>query len=150
MAKAARLMAAVAGRDSIEVIQSLDSAEGFIRRVARVQGIEGLPQGRPAGAAFKPVLFRISEYRSLLAKASCEASGNLIPKLCEAYDRDSLEVATSVNPAFVPEPYISFLAGTSTAYMRELKMLDIEGGLGSRTMFVPGTPKPRIPTDVHL
>ena len=146
IAKACRLMFAANGRESIEVIRSLDSAEGFIRRVAKCQGIEGLPNGRPGGAPFKPVLFRISEYRSLISKANRENQGNLTPKLCEAYDRDALEVATSTNPAYVPEPYISFVAGTSKAYMRELKSLDIEGGLGSRTLFIPGTPKPRIPS----
>jgi hypothetical protein len=145
IAKAARAMVAANGRDTVEVIRSLDSAEGFTRRVARVQGVEGFPNGRPAGSPYKPVLFRLSEFRSLLAKANRESGANMTPKLCEAYDRDPLEVATTTNPAYVPEPYISLIAGTSKAYMRELKPLDIEGGLGSRCMFVPGVAKERIP-----
>jgi hypothetical protein len=99
---------------------------------------------------FKPVVFRISEYKSMLAKASRESGSNIHPKLCEAYDRDPLEVNTSMNAAKVPHPYVSLIAATSTKYMQMLSDSDIEGGLGSRTMFVPGVAKERLaePPDV--
>jgi hypothetical protein len=134
ISRAAKLLRAIA--PSSEVIRSVDSAEGFVDKLASIQGAD-LKE-------FRPVLIRLSEMRSLIEKASKEGLRNIIPKLCESYDGDCLQVNVRHNRVAVEEPFVSLLAGTSLAYLSSLKQSDIEGGLGSRLIFVPGVPKARI------
>jgi len=137
--KAARLARLVRkeafGADDIVVQRSVDSAEGFKRKIAEVQG---------QGVSFRPYLIRLSELRSMLAKAARESGSNITSTLCEAYDRDPLEVAATKDPALTEEPWISFIAATSRKYMGLLSDTDIEGGLGSRVGCWAGEPKERI------
>lgn len=137
--KAARLARLVRkealGVDDIVVQRSVDSAEGFKRKIAEVQR---------QGVNFRPYLIRLSELRSMLAKAARESGSNITSTLCEAYDRDPLEVAASKDPALTEEPWITFIAATSRKYMGLLSETDIEGGLGSRVGCWAGEPKERI------
>jgi hypothetical protein len=134
IAKAVRIMRAA--QANFQQIRSLDSAEGFVQKLSQFQGADK--------KLYTPVVVRLSELRSLIDKANKEGLRNLIPKLCEAYDGDVLDVGTRSNPLSVEDPFVALLAGTSLAYTSTMKRSDLEGGLGNRLTFIPGRARARI------
>jgi hypothetical protein len=70
-------------RADLQVVRSVDSAEGLIDRMAEYQA-ESLK-------TYSRVILKFSELRSLLDKASREGARNIIPRLCDIYDCEALE-----------------------------------------------------------
>jgi hypothetical protein len=87
-------------------------------------------------------LVRLSELAPLIVKADQKATKDLVPKLCEAYDCPPfLRSRTKSDPVRVEEPAITILACT-TPDLGDVQLGDLRRGLGSRCMFIPGSPKP--------
>lgn len=115
-------------------LSSVDSAEGFVDFLSRNQKM----QERKDIAA----LLCFAELRGLVDKASKEGSRNIIPKLAEAYDCGSkIEVGTRNNPLRANKPFTSLFGGASPTWLDKLSMSDLEGGLGSRFIWIPANPK---------
>lgn len=133
MKKAMRVIDAA--RVPLEVLRSIDTAEGLIRSLLPVQGKDVELPGR------RPAIFHLSELRTFLNKAGKKGLENVIPKLCEALDGDRLESRSIVSPGVVPEPFVSAVAGSSKPYVKAFNRDDLEGGLGRRMVFVYGEPK---------
>jgi hypothetical protein len=134
MAKGAKLVKTVGV--PLEIMRGIDSAESFVRAVALVQG--------ETVKDYLPVVVRLSELRSLFDKANKKGLENIVPKLCEAYDGDPLELKTG-EKAKVTDPNVSIISGTSMSYTQKINRSDLEGGLGNRFCFVPGEKRARIP-----
>src|SRR5207249_1089488 len=94
---------------NLQVIRSVDSAEGLIDYMAKYQAKDVDP--------YRPVILKFSELRSLLDKASREGGRNIIPKLCDIYDCEALErnlsSSNKVKHEGVDKSYGAVLAGTS-------------------------------------
>jgi hypothetical protein len=122
----------------LEVLRSLDTAEGLVRSLLPAQGKDIEQQAR------RPVIFHMSELRTFLNKAGKKGLENVIPKLCEALDGDKLESNSIMSPGVIPEPFVAAVAGSSKPYVKAFRRDDLEGGLGRRMIFVYGEPKRRI------
>jgi len=132
MNRGIRLVSAVAPQ--IPWLSSVDSAEGFVDFLSRNQ-----KQNETKDA---PGLLYFSELRSLVDKARKEGSSNIIPKLAEAFDcGEKIEVGTRNNPLRANRPMVSIFGGASPTWLDKLTMGDLEGGLGSRFIWIPSNPK---------
>jgi len=134
MAKGARLLKNVGV--PIEYMRSIDSAESLVRALAAVQG-ENLKE-------YIPMVARLSEMRSLFDKANKKGLEGIVPRLCEAYDGDPLELKTG-DKAKVSEPNFSIITGTAMAATQKMSRADLDSGIGNRFCFVPGEKRELIP-----
>ena len=95
---------------------------------------------------FTPVraVLSLSELRDLIEKSKQKGAGNIVSRLCQAYDcPPELSARTRGQPtSIVKEPVVSVLAATNPDWMKDLDSKDLKGGLGSRVCFLPGDPKP--------
>lgn len=133
---------ALATDPDIHVAYSLDSRQGWIQDMADFQ-----TQKREMSffATLRSIL-RLTELRSLIEAAEQKHLSGIIPELNKAYDcKLPLENKVRNNPASVQDHCISLLAATAPSWMKTLKESDLEAGLGSRLLFVPGDPKPPMP-----
>ena len=86
----------------------------------------------------------LSELRDLIEKSKQKGAGNIVSRLCQAYDcPPELSARTRGQPSStVKDPVVSILAATNPDWMNDLDARDLKGGLGSRVCFLPGDPKP--------
>ncbi len=114
-------------------LSSVDSAEGFVNFLSQGQ--------KTNESKDSPGLLYFSEMRTLIEKAKKEGS-TIVPKLAEAFDcGEKIEVGTRNNPLKAPRPFVSIFGGASPTWLEALTMADLEGGLGSRFMWIPSNPK---------
>ena len=119
-------------------LSSVDSAEGFVEFLSHNQ--------RQRETKDSPGLLYFSELRSLVDKASKEGSRNIIPKLAEAFDcGQKIEVGTRHNPLIAKHPIVTIFGGASPTWLDKLTMADLEGGLGSRFVWIPCNAKEPFP-----
>ena len=122
-----------AAAPEIPWLSSVDSAEGFVDFLSRHQ-----KQNETKDA---PGLLCFSELRTLIEKAKKEGS-TIVPKLAEAFDcNDKIEVGTRHNPLRANRPMVSIFGGASPTWLDKLTMSDLEGGLGSRFLWIPSNPR---------
>ncbi len=135
-----RAMATLRRTDhDVYVPTTIASIESFIRELARAKS------KLEASQNFTPlrILLRLSELRDLIEKTKQQGAGNIVPKLGIAYDcPDQLDAPAGPNPASVRDPVTSIFAATTPEWQKELQLRDLQGGLGSRVLFVAGDPKP--------
>lgn len=114
-------------------LSSVDSAEGFVNFLADNQ--------KKSESKDAPGLLYFSELRTLIEKAKKEGS-TIVPKLAEAFDcGKKIEVGTRNNPLLAKRPFVSVFGGASPTWLDKLTMADLEGGLGSRFLWIPSNPK---------
>ena len=124
----------------LHVPSSLDSRQGWIQGMADFQ-----KQQREQMKLFGTLrsILRLTELRSLIEAAEQKHLSGIIPELNKAYDcKLALENNVRNNPVSIKDHCISLLAATAPGWMKTLKESDLESGLGSRLLFVPGDPKP--------
>lgn len=125
--------------DSLGVVSSIDSREGFI------QYLEEIGKKQKQASDLRAII-RLSELRSLIDKSRMEGLRNIVPTLADAYDCPaSLEVVTRKSPVSVAYPTISLHAATTPQWIEGLRPEDLQGGLGNRVMWVPGEPGAMLP-----
>jgi hypothetical protein len=114
-------------------LSSVDSAEGFVEFLVRNQKAQERKDS--------PGLLYFSELRGLVEKASKEGGRNIMPKLAEAFDcGDRIEVGTRNNPLRANLPFVSVFGGASPTWLDRLTLSDLEGGIGSRFIWIPANP----------
>ena len=114
-------------------LSSVDSAEGFVEFLTSNQ--------KRTNRKDIVALLCFSELRSLIEKANKQGSGNIIPKLSEAYDCGKrIEIGTRTNPLLAENIFVSLFGGASPTWLDKLTMSDLEGGLGSRFLWIPSNP----------
>jgi len=118
--------------EDLPILSTVDSREGLIKELAGYQ--KKLGEEKPMVA-----MLLMSEMRTLIDKASKESLRNIIPTLAELYTCPSfIENSTVKAQTRVKDPTVSFLAGTTEAWLQKLRAEDVEGGLGNRVMWVAG------------
>ena len=129
--------------ETLTMVYGLSSIEGFIDRLVHEQ-----KELQTKGLSPTPlrILLRMSELKSLIAKASRQGTADIIPRICEAYDCPPfIDTPGRTHYARADEPVLSVYACTSPGWLRSLQVEDLESGFGSRMLFVPGDPKPLWP-----
>lgn len=120
--------------------RSVDSRESFIRELAAFQ--KEL-RDRNNLQSLRCLLF-LPELRQLIEKAQQKSTGSVIPMLCDFYDCPPFVQIKSGIPARVDDPFLGVVSGTSPRFFKKLSLDDLEGGIGSRFIFIGGDPKPFI------
>jgi hypothetical protein len=134
-----KLMRGVDG--SIVLLSGINSVEGFIDELQ-------VEQKQLEAKGLKPplrLLVRFRELKKLIAKAGQSANSGIMNFLCELYDNPpELKTPVRSKPARVDEPVGCIMAATCPEWLKDMEIGDLEAGLGSRTIFVPGDAKPRL------
>ena len=137
--RAIKLMRAIDA--SIVLLPTINSVEGFIDELQ-------VEQKLLEAKGLKPplrIMVRFRELKKLIAKAGQSANSGIMSFLCELYDNPpELKTPVRSKPARVDEPVGSIIAATCPEWLKDMEIGDLEAGLGSRTIFVPGDPKPRL------
>ena len=123
------------------LIPKISSWEGF------VTGLQTEQKELEKKEVFPPlhVLIRLRELKTLIAKAAQKATSNVMSELCELYDvPEELTSPTKNDRALVKQPIAAVVAATSPGWLRQLSLDDLEAGVGSRFVFCPGDPGPRL------
>jgi hypothetical protein len=126
---------------SIVLLPTINSVEGFIDELQ-------VEQKQLEAKGLKPplrIMVRFRELKKLIAKAGQSSNSGIMSFLCELYDNPpELKTPVRSKPARVDEPVGSIMAATCPEWLKDMEIGDLESGLGSRTIFVPGDPKPRL------
>jgi hypothetical protein len=137
--RAMKLMRGVDG--SIVLLPTINSVEGFVDELQ-------VEQKQLEAKGIKPplrLMVRFRELKKLIAKAGQSANSGIMSFLCELYDNPpELKTPVRSKPAHVDEPVGCIMAATCPEWLKDMEIGDLEAGLGSRTIFVPGDPKPRL------
>lgn len=117
-------------------LRSLNSAAGFVQALWTCQ--ERQEQRRTVSA-----VLRFSELRSLIDKARQEGARDIIPELSNAFDSPPVLERNTVKSSAVQRPVVSILGGASPMWIDNLKIEDLQGGIGNRFCWVAGAAKKR-------
>jgi len=136
---------------AVKLAKTLDEHLIFVPKISSWEGfVSGLQTEQKVlekQEVFPPlhIIIRLRELRTLIAKAAQKATSNVMSELCELYDVPNELISPTKNDrALVKEPIAAVIAATSPGWLRLLSLDDLEAGVGSRFVFCPGDPGPRL------
>ena len=136
---------------AVKLAKTLDENIIFVPKIASWEGFVCGLQAEQKELEKKQItpplriIIRLRELKSLIAKAAQKATSNVMSELCELYDvPDELTSPTKNDRAIVKQPIAAVIASTSPKWLRQLQLDDLEAGVGSRFIFTPGDPGPRL------